>query len=332
MAASMWIFKSTQPFFWRFPGAILGIVSVFLSYKLAENLFKDKKLSLLSALIFSLSGLPLVQARTGMNDIYLIFFSLASLIFLLKEKYFFSALFLGLALSSKWTGIYLFGLLMIIFFFQNGFKKLIRNKLHTIALFVTIPIIVYLATYIPFFLLGHDFKQFVELQQQMWGYHTNLVAAHDYGSSWWSWPFNLYPVWYYVEYFPNTISNIFATGNPILFWLGLAAVILTAKDYLKKRTFSLAVILLGYFISFLPWSISPRIMFLYHYTPTLPFLSLSLAYQIFKLKDKDKGLYYFLIGSIVFGFLIMYPFIAGIPLPKTLLSLFFLTNLTKNPF
>ncbi|MBI3485791.1 hypothetical protein HY025_02495, partial [Candidatus Daviesbacteria bacterium] len=59
------------------------------------------------------------------------------------------------------------------------------------------------------------------LQHQMWYYHTHLKAHHDYSSPWWSWPLNLYPVWYFVQYYSGPfMSNIFASGNPAVFWLG----------------------------------------------------------------------------------------------------------------
>jgi dolichyl-phosphate-mannose--protein O-mannosyl transferase len=42
------------------------------------------------------------------------------------------------------------------------------------------------------------------VQKQMWWYHTNLVATHDYTSQWWSWPLMYRPVWFYVDYCGET--------------------------------------------------------------------------------------------------------------------------------
>lgn len=164
----------------------------------------------------------------------------------------------------------------------------------------------------------------------MWWYNTNLKATHDYGSAWWSWPLNLYPVWYFVEYQEDKMANIFAGGNPLIFWFGTVAVILTVWEAIKKRSAALFIILLGYFIFWLPWVASPRVMFLYHYTPSVPFLTITLGYQINKIKNK-----YFLWSLIVLitaAFVLLYPFLTGILLPKEWLNFFFLTNLSKNPF
>jgi len=77
------------------------------------------------------------------------------------------------------------------------------------------------------------------LQKQMWWYHTNLNATHNYTSQWWTWPLNIRPVWFYVKYCTNpddrtdpicartfdsnggvkTIGDIYTMGNPFIFWL-----------------------------------------------------------------------------------------------------------------
>lgn len=395
MTASMFLVSSTDAWGWRLPGAILGIISVLLVYKIGKRLF-DINTGLIAAFIFSLDGLNFVQSRTGMNDIYLVTFSLASILLLLNKKFFLSAVFLGFAFASKWSAAYLVALnsLIIFYFFINGkfrFVGVIRSFLYILVL---VPLI-YLFTYIPFFILENNsngffinpksFSQFVNLdalfqcqlykspqffqdgvfncpfpytlQNQMLNYHTHLVATHDYASPAWSWPLNLYPVWYYVEYHKNgLISNIFASGNPILFWLGVGAILITIYDFiltLRKRNDpehysaiekdhplklspkdSYLLLLLGFFVFWLPWIFSPRIMFLYHYSPSVPFLSLALGHQISLITNhkSSKWLGIIILLLISLGFLIIYPILTGIPLNKEIFMKFFDTNLAKNPF
>lgn len=326
MALSMIIFNSTDPWTWRLPGVIFGTLSVFLVYKLAEKLFRKTSVALLSAFIFSLEGLTLVQSRTGMNDIYLIVFLLAAFLFFFEKRYFYSALFVGLGLASKWTALYTIPVFIALLIYQKQSLKSVY--------FIVLPLIIYLISYIPYFMLGFNPTQFIQLQQQMWWYHTRLKAVHDYMSPWWSWPFDLYPVWYFVDYAGNNTANIFASGNPIVFWLGIPAIILTVTDFIKKRTYNLGLLLIGYFIFFLPWAFSPRIMFLYHYSPSVPFLSIILGYQLNFLYEnqKKRSLLITLLLLMFLGFIFIYPFLVGIPLPKSLVRLFFFTNMTKNPF
>lgn len=326
MATSMFLLRTQNAWVWRLPGVLLGILSVYLVYLLAKKLLKNQVSCLIATFVFSIDGLNFVQSRTGMNDIYYVTFFLASLILLLNKKFIFSAIFLGLALSSKWVAIYAY----LIFL-----PLLLKDKLYKqIIYFILIPPIVYLFSYLPFFLLGHSLDQFKQLQQQMWWYHTNLKATHNYASPWWSWPFNLYPVWYFVEYFGKNMANIFASGNPLMFWSGSIAIVFTVWDLIKKKSENLFIILLGFFVFWLPWALSPRIMFLYHFSPCVPFVSLALGHRLgIEFKNKrDRKFVYILLILITLSFLLMFPFLTGVSLPKEFIKLFFATNLSKNPF
>ena len=369
MTISMYVLSfftthNTDAIGWRLPGAILGIVSVFLVYKLGERIF-SKNTGLIAAFLFSFDGLNFVQSRTGMNDVYLVTFALASILFLLNKRFLISAIFLGLAFSSKWSAFYLLGLNGLLLGYFLLVKKLkFEEAFRAGILFVVVSVAIYLLSYGPFFLIDHNYgnqnswELFKELQRQMWWYHSNLVATHDYSSPAWSWPLNLYPVWYYVEYHKDgLVSNIFASGNPVLFWMGIGGMIITIYDFIlsfmkgKKNheekinhsvkgqiVFSnkdrFLIVLLGFFVFWLPWIFSPRIMFLYHYSPSVPFLCLSLGYQLdLMIRDKKSQVVGLIIlGLIVGGFLLVYPMLTGIPLSRELFSKFFDFSLTKNPF
>lgn len=326
MTLSMFIFQNTDGWAWRLPGTLLGILSIYLVYLLGNSILKNEPASLIAAFVFSLDGLNFVQSRVGMNDIYYVTFVLASLLFLLRNRYLISALFFGLALSSKWAAVYFLFIITFILFKDRQLKK--------IFLFIFIPALIYLLSYLPFFLLGHSLDQFIQLQQQMWWYHTGLKATHGYASSWWSWPLNLYPVWYFVDYQKNTIANIFASGNPAVFWIGSVTLILTGIEAIKKRSTNLLLVVFGFLIFWLPWAFSPRIMFLYHFSPTIPFLCLSLGHQLsLELSDKERRkLIIILLFLISINFFLFYPILTGFPIPKNLINFFFLTNLSKNPF
>lgn len=326
MAGSMFILKSTDSFAWRLPGVAMGVLSIYLVYYLGVLIFKKNTVALLSAVIFSVDGLNFVQSRTGMLDIYLVTFCLLSFVFFIKNKFNISAIFLGMALANKWTAIYLLGLFILLLIKHHLLIKIVN--------FLIILPVIYLLIYLPFFLTGHTLNQFLQLINQQWWYHTHLKATHDYASSWWSWPFNLYPVWYFVDYQTDKIANIFAFGNPAVFWGGTAAILLTIRDYLKRRSESLLLVLAGFFFLWLPWATSPRLMFIYYFSPSVPFLSLALGYQLSLGLDKEKSrwLTITLLTLIVLSFILIYPFLTGLPIPKEFIKWFFLTNLSKNPF
>lgn len=338
MTASMFVFKNTDAWAWRIPGALLGTLSVFLVFKLGQLLFKNNVTALISAFVFSVDGLVFVQSRTGMNDAYLVAFILVSVIFFVQKRYLLSALFMGIACATKWPGVFLYAAYLPLLLYQKNYHKL--------PYFIFIPPIIYLLSYLPYFLSGYQISDFIELHKQIWWYQTNLKATHDYASPWWSWPLNLYPVWYFVDYHKDgLVSNIFASGNPVVFWMGSGAILVSVWDGIKafvnrqaeksKELFiSLCITILGFLCFWLPWSISPRIMFLYHFSPSVPFLSLALGYQLSSLFDdqKSKWILFSILGLIALTFILLYPMLTGIPLSRSLMLLFFKTNLTKNPF
>ncbi|MBI2085768.1 phospholipid carrier-dependent glycosyltransferase [Candidatus Daviesbacteria bacterium] len=326
MTASMFILHNTDAWAYRLPGALLGILSVFLVYKLAILLLKNETAALLSAFIFSIDGLVFVQSRTAMNDAYLVAFILLSVIFFVKQRYILAAVFMGISMSTKWTGVYLVLFYLPILLYQRQFSKL--------SYFILIPPIIYFISYIHYFLMGYNLSDLLELHKQIWWYQTHLKATHAYSSPWWSWPLNLYPVWYFVDYQKNNIANIFASGNPVVFWVGSATVILTMIEAIKKKALNLLLISLGFIVFWLPWALSPRIMFLYHFSPSVPFLSLALGHQLNSiLKNKEeRKLAITILILIILSFILLFPFLTGVPIPRSFVKIFFLFNLSKNPF
>mgnify|MGYP001599712601 CR=1 FL=1 len=308
MVAGM-VILGERPLGWRLPGALLGVGVIFLVYLLGVQLFRNKTVGLLAAAVFALDGLPLVMSRVGMNDTYFLFFALLSVLFFLKERYFFSSVFLGLAAASKWTTVWVVPLLFVLMLL---FKQKPRWR---IVWFAVIPPALYLASYIPFFLGGHSVSQFIELQKQMWWYHTNLQASHAYQSSWWTWPLSLRPVWFFAEGKDGFVSNIFAVGNPFVFWGGIVTMAIAAVAGIRARIYPLLAVVAAWGLLFLPWALSPRVMFLYHYLPAVPFLSLAIGWYL-STQKKDFILITFSLLLIIYIF--FFPHWTGVFVPRWL--------------
>jgi predicted membrane-bound dolichyl-phosphate-mannose-protein mannosyltransferase len=305
MVLGMSIFGQNS-FGYRIPGALLGVASVFLVYLLAVEIFKDKLVGLLSAGVFSLDGLALVMSRIGMNDSYILFFTLLSIYFFLKKKDSFSALAFGFALASKWSTIWAIPILGILWL-----KR--KNKFRLSLLwFLLLPPAIYLLTYLPMFLTGHSLSVWWDMQQQMWWYHTGLRATHPYSSQWWSWPFLIRPIYLYTgSEIGGFVSRIYAMGNPVVFWFGLASIVMSSIYSYVERNKELGFVVFCYLMFFVPWAASPRIMFFYHYLPAIPFLAIATGYI---LRRNPKLIFaYSLICLLVFIY--FYPHWAGLNIP-----------------
>lgn len=306
MALGMIIFGENS-FGYRIPGAILGTISVLLTYLIAKKLFGDEVTAILSAAALSLDGLALVMSRIGMNDSFMLFFTLLTVYFFLCQNNFLSALSFGLAISSKWSAIWVLPILFVIWLRR-------KNKLNPSLFFwfVLLPVAIYLLTYLQMFLTGHDFSVWWGMQEQMWWYHTGLKATHAYSSSWWSWPFLIRPIYLYTSSeVGGMVARIYAFGNPAVFWFGITSVIASFLYAFMEKNKNLSLVVFSYLIFFVPWALSPRIMFLYHYLPSIPFLAIATGYV---LRRNPKLILAYLVICLLF-FIYFYPHWAGLSVP-----------------
>jgi len=365
MAFGMMIF-GIGPFGWRFFGALAGVGIILLVYFLTKKLFASQFIAVTASLLLIFEGLLFVQSRIGMNDAYFIFFMLLSLYFLLSRKYFFSGLFWGFSLAAKWAAVYTI-FIFAVFFIHEFLQKsklekrlFIRKMILVIPVFyILLPLIIYALSYSPFFFLNDpnisehidprskvvkieqslcqpvfssDFCNKLAIvwnvNQQMYWYHTRLKATHGYQSLWYTWPLDLRPVYYYVGNFGDKIAQIYAFGNPAIFWPGILAVIFAIYRLRKDRKFNLGLILTGYLAFWLPWSLSPRIMFLYHYLPSIPFLAILLAFVLEKFWRNKTGkilaIAYLLL--VITTFIYFYPHVAAWPISNTFNNSYFWLN------
>lgn len=311
MVAGMVIFGENS-FGYRVPQAILGTLAVYLVFLIAKQIFNDDLIGYMSAAIMALDGLVLVLSRIGMNDTYLLFFSLLSIYLFMKEKDLASALAFGLALSSKWSAVWALPILGLIYLRRKNIFKNPLMIIKTVIYFLILPVVVYFASYIPMFLTGHSLTIWWEMQKQMWWYHTGLDATHAYTSAWWSWPFMIRPLYLYTsDEVGGMVSRIYAAGNPLVFWFGAASVFLSFFYALLEKNKKLALVVFSYFVFFVPWAASPRIMFLYHYLPSIPFMAIATGYVL--RKSPGMILPFFITATMFFVY--FYPHWTGLPVP-----------------
>lgn len=318
------IIFGANSFGWRIVNVALGVGIMYLVYLLFLGLFpKKKNYALLASFFVSLDGLVLVQSRINMNDIVAAFFILLSFLMFVKYQIsekkklwlFLLGLVLGLTVATKWTGFYA----ILIFGSWIGIQNIKKVFSWPIIFFdlIVVPGVVYLLSYSQYFVLGGTWENFVELQKQMWWYNTNLTATHTYQSLWWTWPILLRPVWYFVEYGQDKTANIYAMGNPVLWWLGIFGVLYVLHRAWKVRDWKLWLIVVGYLAFWLPWARAPRVMFIYHYLPSVPFLCIGLAYSLSRLQSRYRWVVVSLtVGLISAAFVFFYPHWIGIFVPR----------------
>lgn len=331
-------------FGWRIGSSFFGTGIIAVTALIALQLFRSKKIAALAAVFLSLDGLLLAQSRIAMNDTYFLFFGLCSIYtYILWRKnhqslrtVLLSGVFFGLALASKWTSLYI-----LLFYATDILFRLKRKEfkltpiliIHGILSFLFVPFALYLASYAQFFALGYSWKDLLEMQRQIFWYHTNLVATHPYQSTPVQWILDLRPVWYWTGD-PNRsfVQNIYNAGNPIFFWFGLIAIAFSIRSLIHTKNSVLLFCILWYFWMWLPWARSPRIMFFYHYLPALPPLAILSAYFAehllhirAKIQTKNRQLHvvrltraipFAVIGLCALWLMLFFPILTGLPIPR----------------
>ena len=241
-------------------------------------------------------------------------------------------------------------------------------RLSPVQLFGYLPAIAFLVyswTWIPH-LLQNPTTNFVQVHQEILSYHRGVGSGqdvHPYCSAWYTWPLLLRSVSYLYQTatdlggpIPITgpplpsgtaryLYSIYALGNPPLWWLSTAAILLI-MGYVGWQLWQLLTRILirdptpqpqrnptasaqeqfwvplylgtNYLANFLPWAIVSRCTFLYHYMSAALFSGLALAWVVdCWLRSPQRMLRIAsltLINASIVGFVFWSPFFLGLPL------------------
>ena len=289
-------------FGWRFMGALLGSVMVILIALIAQRLFRSAFLTICASALIAMDGLALVHSRTALLDIYLSFFVLIATYFFVMRWHWWTGLALGLAVATKWSGLYFLALFAAIaiyrvFTLHTG-RELVKPTSKTFVQYALIPITVYFSSWIGWFASNRGWARdhasnviasFFHYHSQVLGFHTGLVEKHSYQANPWSWIVMGRPTSFYYQS-PNTCGadncaqEVLALGTPFLWWVGAIALAVVfgfwIKSLAQKRYEpSLNIIVAGMTAGYLPWFFfQERTVFAFYAIVFQPFLILAIVY------------------------------------------------------
>jgi dolichyl-phosphate-mannose-protein mannosyltransferase len=302
-------------FGWRISSAIVGAILIYLVALIAQHLFNSNALSALAALLTALDGLELVHSRTALLDLFLTLFIVLALYTLLKERYWLAGIFFGLAIGTKWNGLYFLVAFSPFVIYRDYLRsrwddgRRFLGTLHTrFAQFFLVPIGVYIASWTGWFISPHGWdRHWAQNHSSSWGFipapfrslwhyhaeilnfHTTLTTHHPYQANPWSWLVMGRPTSFFYES-PKTCGakacaqEVLALGTPILWWLGTFAIAVVLgfwiRSVAKSETDRVAgFILLAIAAGYVPWFLfQKRTMFSFYAIAFEPFLILALVY------------------------------------------------------
>lgn len=335
------------PFSYRLMGNLAGILMLIVIYIFAKRMFQETRYAGLAMFLFAVDGMHFVQTRIGTVDSFLVLFIMLAYLFMYQyiccatEKEHIkmhinlclSGIFMGAAIATKWNGAYAALGLALIFFInfikrnkEGYFISTWKQKRKQIIAgcfiyFIFIPLIIYLISYLPDMKINAEYgtlKGFINLQQRMYRYHSQLEATHPFSSNWYLWPLGIKPLWYYngqVE--AGSVSSIALHSNPFIWWTGIVAMLYTFAKAIIERQRQYIFATIAILTTYLPYMFIPRIMFIYHYFPVIPFMILTIVGTIRDL-EKTTGHRWYKSYSIIalIVFLFFYPIYSGFVVPE----------------
>jgi len=327
---------------YRWLNALIGSLFIPVIYGICNLLSKNRSFAILGALFVAIEGSLIVDSRTALANMFLLFFGFSSIYFLLRFlkkagqslNLYVAAILMGITVSIKWSGLgFLF--ISIVCFVQAQKFSLKNLELKSLCTYLFLATLLYVILFIPDLYLNTQYD-FVEKHQQILGYHRTMVSEneHPYCSEWYSWPILVKPIAYYFSqnYFSSGtwFTSVHLLPNPLLNWLSLLAIITMIIRYsssiakyrpARKNFQKMALILsVGFLINLVPWSIIDRCLFLYHYQPSYVFSMLALAFLVSEQWERNgimrKITPSSIIALIIVSFLYWLPIQLGFEIPE----------------
>lgn len=335
IAAPVWLF-GYAPWSWRLAPALAGTLLAPVFFLLARRVLATERAALVATLLLLLDGVYLVQSRIAMTNVFAVLFQLLAALLLLRAataerlRLLDMAAFglaLGLALSTRWTSLFAWGFLGLVYLALRRARAFRPHELALGALaFALVPAAVYLASYVPWMAQAHPhglaawwsrLGDVVAEQRRVWDYHANLTATHTYFSPWWTWPWLYRPTWYFWSSGEGIVRGIVALGNPALWWASVPVSLWALATGIRWRDPRRVFCGAGFFLLYLPWGLSPRTLNFSHYLfEAIPYACLSLGVLLDRRWDEGQALlargYVVLVAAL---FLLFLPLLTAIPLP-----------------
>src|SRR5215218_1666382 len=199
-----------NPLGWRIASVLIGVAGVVIAYILALRLTGSCVTSGVAAGLLLMDGLYLIESRIGMSNLFVLVFANGALVAFSRvltvapervgPPLLATGMFIGLGIATKWSGIALAGLIGLVLCWRTfqlwRFTRVanqsaadaragLQAHLRWVPIAVVVlPLAIYLASYLHFWLTGHSWADFVALQRDMLAYHRNLGVVHDDSSPW----------------------------------------------------------------------------------------------------------------------------------------------------
>lgn len=249
----------------------------------------------------------------------------------------------GAAAASKWSGWLTLGAIIVLSVAwevtarrrddrAGALRATVREEGWSVVLgLVVVPLLVYTMTFagrVDGDLVawpwadGSWIRSFLDRQVAMAKFHLPLGGDNPYSSPAWSWLLVKRPVVLYLfQASDETVREVVATGNPLIWWTAIAALGYLGMRWLHARSPAAneGVAVTGFAFAFVPWLVAGIFrhqLFLFYLLPAVPFMCLALAHAAVRVGRALPGR--IAVGALVLvavvGFAFFYPVMTATPL------------------
>ncbi|SIR77229.1 Dolichyl-phosphate-mannose-protein mannosyltransferase [Williamsia sterculiae] len=233
-----------------------------------------------------------------------------------------AAVMLGLACGTKWSGIYFVLFFLVLSLGLDVANRttyrvrrpwvgtLVRDVVPAGFSLAVLPVLIYLATFAPWFSsetsvyrfevgdkigTGGTWSWLPDAWRSLWYYEAGVLKFHEtltnsagnhhpWESKPWTWPMSLRPMLYAVSNGTDKCDGQqcvrvqMLIGSPAMWWLAVPMLLWGLWSWLVRRDWRYAVVVVAYGASFLPWFTNlDRQMYFFYATAMAPFLIMGLA-------------------------------------------------------
>jgi dolichyl-phosphate-mannose--protein O-mannosyl transferase len=312
IALGIKIFGDSE-FGWRIAAAVAGTLIILIAARLAHELFYSPFLTAITAALMAFDGLLLVHSRTALLDLFLTLFILTAAYFWFRRQYWYSGIFFGLALATKWSALYFIALFALVTLFRllkaTPVKESLREVGIRILQFGFLPLGIYLTSWAGWLFSDRGWNRdyasnplasLFYYHKQMLDFHTSLVEKHSYQANPWGWLIMKRPTSFFYESpkgcgSTSCSQEVLALGTPVLWWSATIALVFLIglwvwQFYQRSIDKKLTFILLGVIAGYLPWFFfQKRTTFSFYAIVFEPFLVLAIVYCAKLFIDKSKN-------------------------------------------
>lgn len=337
-----------NPFGWRIVCAVLGTAMVPVMYLFAWKLSHRSDTALTGGILMATEFMHFTLSRIATIDIIVAQFILMMFFFMfcfvqeMQQEGKFSKQILwlllsgistGLAISTKWTGLYAAAGLAVIFFtfllkhclsegkkLKESSKYLTKLCIVCVISFIIIPLSFYCLSYIEFVQSYPDkniIQHAIENAQSMLSYHSGIRDSHPYESPWYSWIIDQKSLLDAITVMDDgKISSLATFGNPLVFIAGFAAFVYNVYLWKVKEDKPAQFLSIAYLSMLMPWLFIHRTVFIYQYFGCVIIMVMLICNSLIQMKRRIKTTETIMVIASVLLFVMFFPEISGITVDR----------------